>query len=88
MCIRDSPRNIHKGNCGHLLIVAGSQGMAGAAVLCVQAALRSGVGLATIACPQSIVPILQTLAPCAMCLPLPEKNGALSKDAVEPLKGA
>lgn len=82
------PRNIHKGNCGHLLIVAGSQGMAGAAVLCVQAALRSGVGLATIACPQSIVPILQILAPCAMCLPLPEKNGALSKEAVEPLKGA
>ena len=82
------PRNLHKGNCGHLLIVAGSQGMAGAAVLCAQAALRSGVGLATIACPQSIVPILQTLAPCAMCLPLPEENGALSKEAVEPLKGA
>ena len=75
-------RNIHKGSCGHLLIVAGSFGMAGAAAMCAKAALRSGVGLVTIACPASIVPILQTLAPCAMCVPLPEADGAVSQEAV------
>ena len=84
-------RNSYKGKYGHLLIIAGSFGMAGAAALCGKAALRSGVGLVSIACPGSIVPILQTLAPCAMCIPLPEKNGAISADALplirESLKG-
>jgi len=70
------PRNIHKGSCGHLLIIAGSFGMAGAAALCARAALRSGAGLVSIACPERIVPLLQTLAPCAMCIPLPEKDAA------------
>lgn len=82
------PRNIHKGNCGHLLIVAGSVGMAGAAALCAQAALRSGVGLLTVACPASIVPIIQGLVPCAMCVPLPERNGAISDEAAGILKDA
>ena len=81
------PRNFHKGSGGHLLIVAGSFGMAGAAALCAMSALRAGTGLVTVACPESIVPILQTLAPCAMCVPLPERDGAISDGAVEVLKG-
>lgn len=81
-------RNMHKGDCGRLLIVAGSVGMAGAAALCAQAALRSGTGLVSIACPQEIVPILQMHAPCAMCSPLPQKNGALCTEALAPLKEA
>lgn len=78
-------RNQHKGSCGHLLIIAGSFGMAGAAALCAKAALRSGVGLVSIACPKSIVPMLQTLAPCAMCIPLAEQDGAISEDALPAL---
>ncbi len=81
-------RNIHKGRCGHLLIIAGSFGMAGAAALCAKAALRSGAGLVTIACPESIVPILQIHAPCAMCIPLPEENGAISSHALLVLEDA
>ena len=81
----EKPRNAHKGMNGHLLIVAGSLGMAGAAALCARAALRSGAGLVTAACPASVVPILQTLAPCAMCVPLPEANGAISAEAAEVL---
>lgn len=81
-------RNIHKGDCGHLLIVAGSFGMAGAAVMCAKAALRSGVGLLTIACVKSIVPILQTLVPQAMCVPLDEDEGAISISALPKLQGA
>ncbi|MDO5323750.1 MAG: NAD(P)H-hydrate dehydratase [Clostridia bacterium] len=82
------PRNVHKGDCGHLLIVAGSFGMAGAAALCAKAALRSGAGLVTIACPRSIVPILQTLVPQAMCIPLAESEGAISAEALPALEAA
>lgn len=81
-------RNIHKGSCGHLLIIAGSVGMAGAAALCAEAALRSGVGLVSIACPEEIVPILQVHAPCAMCVPLPQRDGAISIDALPVLEEA
>lgn len=81
------PRNFHKGMAGHLLIVAGSFGMAGAAAMCALSAMRAGAGLTTVACPGSIVPILQTLAPCAMCVPLPERDGAIAPGAVEALRG-
>ena len=86
--LRPRPRNMHKGMAGQLLLVAGSFGMAGAAAIAATAALRTGVGLVSIACPGSIVPVLQTLAPCATCVPLPETDGALNRAAVEPLKAA
>jgi len=82
------PRNAHKGMNGHLLVVAGSVGMAGAAALCAKAALRSGAGLVTVASPTSIVPVVQTLAPCAMAIPLPERDGAISPEAVAMLEAA
>ena len=41
----------HKGTHGHLLVVAGSTGKTGAALLCGRAALRSGAGLVTVAAP-------------------------------------
>jgi NAD(P)H-hydrate epimerase len=62
--------------------------MAGAAALCARAALRSGAGLVTLACPASVVPIVQTLAPCAMAIPLPEADGAIAPEAVAVLKPA
>ena len=86
--LKKRPRNVHKGDCGHLLIVAGSFGMAGAAALCAKAALRSGVGLVSVACPRSIVPILQTLAPQAMCIPLAESEGAICAEALPVLETA
>lgn len=49
----------HKGSYGHVLLVAGSVGKSGAAVLCGQAALRGGAGLVTVATPQ---PALATVA--------------------------
>jgi len=49
----------HKGNFGHVLLVAGSVGKTGAAVLCGQAALRGGAGLVTVATPE---PALATIA--------------------------
>ena len=65
----------HKGSYGRVLVVAGSRGMAGAAAICATAALRTGAGLVTVACPESILSVVQQLCPCATCLPLPEGDG-------------
>ncbi|MBP3645615.1 MAG: NAD(P)H-hydrate dehydratase [Clostridia bacterium] len=62
----------HKGSYGRVLLWAGSRGMAGAAAIAATAALRTGAGLVTVACPDRIVEIVQVLCPCATCLPLPE----------------
>jgi ADP-dependent NAD(P)H-hydrate dehydratase / NAD(P)H-hydrate epimerase len=43
----------HKGDFGRVLVVAGSMGKAGAAVLCAQGAMRAGAGLVTVASPKS-----------------------------------
>jgi len=67
-------RNTHKGSYGRVLVLGGSVGMAGAAALCATAALRAGAGLVTVACPSAILPVVQTLCPCATCLPLPEQD--------------
>jgi len=56
----------HKGNYGHALIVAGSYGKMGAAVLSAKACLRTGVGLLTVHIPKSGYEILQTSLPEAM----------------------
>ena len=80
--------NSHKGTYGHVLVIAGSFGMAGAAAYAAHAALRSGAGLVSIACPRSVVPILQTILPAAMCIPLPETDGAISADAYPILQNA
>ncbi len=56
----------HKGNFGHLLIIAGSYGKAGAAVLTVKAALKSGAGLITAHLPAKLVDIMQISVPEVM----------------------
>ncbi len=61
----------HKGDHGRVTLLCGSVGMAGAAALAATAALRSGAGLVTVACPERILDIVQSLCPCATCLPLP-----------------
>ncbi|MBR3928716.1 MAG: NAD(P)H-hydrate dehydratase [Clostridia bacterium] len=71
-------KTAHKNDFGHLLIIAGSFGMAGAAAMCAKSAMRTGAGLVTILCVRSIVPILQTLVPEAMCVPIDEDNGVIS----------
>jgi hydroxyethylthiazole kinase-like uncharacterized protein yjeF len=66
------PRDAHKGTYGHLLVVAGSLGKTGAAALAAAAALRSGVGLVTVATPASQQPVVAGLVLEAMTEPLPE----------------
>jgi NAD(P)H-hydrate epimerase len=68
---------------GHALLIAGSADYSGAAVLCGDAAIRSGVGLATIACPESSrQAIIGRVQPEVMVRGLPETNkGAISAEA-------
>jgi NAD(P)H-hydrate epimerase len=56
----------HKGNFGHCLIIAGSYGMLGAAVLSTRACLRAGAGLVNVHVPRQGVPVLQTSVPEAI----------------------
>lgn len=68
----------HKGDFGRVLVIGGSRGMIGAPSLTANAALRSGAGLVTIACPESIYQSVAVLCPCATTIPLPElPNGQL-----------
>lgn len=57
----------HKGSYGHALLIAGSYGKMGAAVLCSRACLRAGAGLVSVRVPSSGYGILQTAVPEAMC---------------------
>ena len=77
------PQICHKGDFGRVLLFCGSRGMAGAAALCANAAMRAGAGLTTILCRESLLPILQTLAPGAMCTVLPERDGRLLPESAE-----
>jgi ADP-dependent NAD(P)H-hydrate dehydratase len=54
----------HKGSFGKVLIVAGSRGMSGAAVLCGRAALRSGAGLVQVAAPANVQLVVAAGNPC------------------------
>ncbi len=62
----------HKGDYGHLLVIAGSVGKTGAAVMACQAALRMGAGLVTLAIPKSLNPIMEVKLTEVMTEPLPE----------------
>ena len=69
----------HKGTFGRVLVIAGSVGMSGAAILCSRATLRAGAGLVTLACPRSLNAILETALPEVITLPLPDRSGHLRR---------
>ena len=66
--IIDRPADMHKGQAGRVLIIAGSKGMAGAAVLAARGALYSGAGLVKVSVPDELYTILQISVPEAMCI--------------------
>lgn len=76
------PANAHKGTFGKVLIVAGSTLYTGAPILAAEAAYRAGAGLVTLATPRSIHSIMASKINEATFLPLPEREGALSAEAV------
>lgn len=68
LLLKKRNRYANKGTFGHALLLVGSYGKIGAAVLAAKACLRSGVGLLTVQVPQCGYTILQTAVPEAMCL--------------------
>ncbi|MDR2356405.1 MAG: NAD(P)H-hydrate dehydratase [Clostridiales Family XIII bacterium] len=66
--IKPRAADIHKGQCGRLLIVAGSHGMAGAAVLCARGAFRSGAGLVSVSVLEELFPVIHGGVPEATCV--------------------
>jgi NAD(P)H-hydrate epimerase len=74
-------RDTHKGTYGHVLVVAGSRGKTGAAILACRAAMRAGAGLVTLASPRSLNNIFASALVEVMTQPLRD-NAA---EELEPL---
>jgi NAD(P)H-hydrate epimerase len=75
----------HKGDYGHALIVAGSPGKGGAAILAARAAVRAGAGLVTAAVPEPILSMVDLGSIESMTLPLPASgiSGQLTAAAAD-----
>ena len=68
---------VHKGDCGKILVIAGSLGMTGAAALAATSALRAGAGVVTLAVPESLQPLLAAQLMEVMVQPVPEKTAGI-----------
>ncbi len=78
-------RESHKGSFGHVLVLGGSLGKAGAVAMASEAALRVGAGLVTAAVPRGIQAIVAGYRPEIMLEPLAETaSGTLSRGLLEP----
>ena len=78
------PADSNKGTFGRVLVVSGSLGMSGAAVLCGSAALRAGAGLVRVAVPSGILPIVAAGNPCYMTAPMPQDEHGRFTDSAAP----
>ena len=78
--LRQRNPKAHKGDFGHIFILAGSNRFSGAGLLCAAAAMRSGAGLVTLGVPQGInLAVLKNKSKEVMTLSLPETSaGTLS----------
>jgi hydroxyethylthiazole kinase-like uncharacterized protein yjeF len=82
------PAESNKGNYGHVLVVGGSLGKAGAAAMAGMAVLRAGAGLATVATPRSVLGTVSGFHPELMTEPLPETDaGTISTGARDRIEG-
>jgi ADP-dependent NAD(P)H-hydrate dehydratase / NAD(P)H-hydrate epimerase len=77
------PATANKGNFGHVLVVGGSLGKAGAAAMAGMSVLRVGAGLSTVAAPKSVLSTVAGFHPELMTEPLAEtKEGTIAQSAL------
>src|SRR3954467_10150654 len=80
------PPDSNKGTFGRVLVVAGSRGMSGAAVLCARGARPGAARPVRRAVPASILPLVAPATPCYLTAPLPDDGqGRLAATAREEL---
>ncbi len=78
----ERPAYSHKGDYGHVLVVAGSRGKTGAALMAAKSCLRAGAGMVTLGVPGTLAGIFQSRVTEEMVLPLPDTaGGTLSEEA-------
>ena len=82
------PPDVHKTQCGRLIVIAGSVGLTGAAVLTSHAAMRMGAGMVTLGGPESLNDVMEVKLTEVMTRPLPEvrKRRCLSLRALGEIK--
>lgn len=81
-------KDVHKGTNGHLLIVAGSEGKTGAALLCGRGALRCGTGLVSFAVPHDLNPVFEVASAETMSIALHASSRWLSVEDYDLIKAA
>ena len=82
------PAESNKGSYGHVLVVGGSRGKAGAAAMAGISVLRAGAGLSTVATAESVLSTVAGFHPELMTEPLPETDaGTISTDAQDRIEG-
>lgn len=84
--VAEKPRgpNSNKGKFGHVLVIGGSYGTAGAPGMASLAALRTGAGLVTAGVPRSVVDVVAGVTPELMVMPLEEgPEGAIALENVQ-----
>ncbi len=74
-CFKSRALQSHKGTTGHLLVLGGSPGKTGAAVMTSRAAMRVGAGLVTLGIPKSLNTAVESQLTEVMTVPLPENAG-------------
>jgi len=80
-------KDSHKGDYGHVLVVAGALGMTGAAYLASQSAIRSGSGLVTLAIPEGLNQIMEIKLTEVMTLPVNQtKDLTISRKAINKIR--
>ena len=76
--LRAQDPGAHKGTHGHVLVVAGSRGKTGAAILCGTAVLRTGAGLCTVAMSPDAAAVVEGRVPELMIEPIDPGSAALT----------
>ena len=89
--LRDMPRrgtDSTKFTSGNVVVIGGSRGLTGAPCMAALAAMRAGAGYVTVAAPASLELSFTVRLLEAMLVGLPEEDGALSSEALEPAVAA